>query len=151
MEELPEECLHLIYKFCFDDVLNNIPKPKNSYAINFNLIDPLPTFTIHELLSSFTSNISLYYIEAKYKPKEILENTENKRENLFIKCIELKPNFDLTHILQQIIYCEKSSNICFRNEKNPIIENDRNIFIEVCNEFQKNIVLGLLIDWKQYI
>lgn len=151
MEQLPEECLHLIYIFCFDDIIKDFPQPKYSYAINFDLIDPLPTLTIKQLLNTYTKHISLYYIESKYKHKCILENSDNKRENLFIKYIQLQENFDLIHIIETIKYFDKSAQICFRNQQNNTIQNDRNIFLEICNEFNENIILGLLIDWKQYI
>tara|TARA_B100001996_G_C18296734_1_gene452991 strand:- start:60 stop:488 length:429 start_codon:yes stop_codon:yes gene_type:complete len=141
MNELPENCLHLIYKYCFDEVLKEFSKVKET--------------KIHELSSTFNRlsiedlkkaemSYNFIYLEEKY-----IKDFDTRFHCYSNSICNIKHTDDFIKKVKEL---DKSSSIFFRDHSIiPTIGNNAVILIQLSTTKNRNQFIGMLCNWKQYL
>tara|TARA_B100001094_G_scaffold261086_1_gene261746 strand:+ start:564 stop:1004 length:441 start_codon:yes stop_codon:yes gene_type:complete len=145
MNKLPEDCLHYIYKFCFDEVLKELPKLKDIHIHEWSIW--CPHFTINDLCSKPNMSYNFIFIEEKYVRKTKFDSRLHRYST---SCYEIKG--EISYILQKIKELDKCASIYFRDHLNvPKVDNNNIILIQKFGANNWVDIIGVLCDWKQYL
>ena len=145
MNNLPEDCIHLIFKFCFDDILKALPQVKDIQLHEWST--NCPRLTINDLLQNSNMSYNLIFLEEKN-----VGNFDSRIHRYSNISNEIKSNVSKDTFVQTIKDLDKGASICFRDHSIfHKVENEKLILIQkfgIPNWFD---IIGILCDWKQYL